>query len=126
MPIGAATDAETLRDLGDPELAGELVALFVPDATARMDALEQAHAAGDRTAVHRLAHALVGSAASVGATHLAGAAGELEDRCRTAQPGDLTPLVAALRARLTVTVPALRAAVGALRRPGTDRTAVAA
>jgi signal transduction histidine kinase/CheY-like chemotaxis protein/HPt (histidine-containing phosphotransfer) domain-containing protein len=92
----------TLRDLaraGEPEPLRELHAIFQRDTPPRLAALRDAAAAGDLDALRRTAHTLKGSAASLGATDMAAACQNIEDRARDGELGQLDRLLAELQAR---------------------------
>ncbi len=75
-PENAVLDREVLRaikllqDGGSPGLLGELVETFVEDTEPRLKVLERAVTEGDLPAVRREAHALGGSAGSLGAVRV--------------------------------------------------------
>lgn len=73
-PVLDAQVVDRLDRLGvaaGEDLMGQLAALFLSDAEARMAALRQAMARGDAAAVVRSAHTLSGASANVGASALA-------------------------------------------------------
>jgi HPt (histidine-containing phosphotransfer) domain-containing protein len=86
--VAAATDRATV---------GRLMLVFVEDTGRRLDRLEQLAASGERHGLAREAHALKGSAASMGAAAIAAASSEIEHRAQRSD-GDLAMPVAALRA----------------------------
>ncbi|MGQ0520837.1 MAG: response regulator [Actinomycetota bacterium] len=91
---------QQLYDLdGTGEALGDLVSLFIRDAPARVDALEDAVERGDVEAIRSLAHTVKGSAATLGALTLARIAGELEHAARRGTRPDAAAL-AALRTAL--------------------------
>jgi two-component system sensor histidine kinase/response regulator len=65
---------------GDDEIRARLVAMFLTHAREAISELEAAFAAGDAEAAQRTAHALKGSAASLGAMRLSAVAGEIFNR----------------------------------------------
>ena len=67
-----------------------LLDLFVGSHADDMMRLEASLAAGDHATAHRLAHTLRGSAATMGAEHLAALAGGLETRLRTGPQGSVS------------------------------------
>jgi CheY-like chemotaxis protein len=74
-----ALDTTRLRDaVGSDELVTRIVKLFLAQAVTHVKTIGRAIAAEDADAVARTAHALKGSAATVGATAVARAAAELE------------------------------------------------
>lgn len=66
----------------------ELAQLFLADTPQRVAALQAALAAGDTAAFAKVAHALCGSSASIGATALAAISRELEIRARNGIPAE--------------------------------------
>ena len=58
---------DALRVVSPPEFIGELVSLYIDDATVRIDALRDAVRRGDASAVASTAHALKSSSGNVGA-----------------------------------------------------------
>lgn len=88
---------DTLRELQDPDepdLAQELITLFLRDSTIRVGRMRDAVARGDRSAVAELAHQMKGSAGAVSAARLGESASELEQAARSddPDPGRLTDL----------------------------------
>jgi len=89
-PPSAARDAngdelaamQTLFGANFPELA----ALYQTDTPRRIAALYSAAAGGDALQMAKIAHAMTGSCASIGATHLAGLCRDLEIRTRRGLP----------------------------------------
>lgn len=78
---------------GDAELIRELVELYVMDAEEQLASLRGALGAGRLDEVHRVAHGLKGSSASVGATEAAEAFRTVE---RLGRSGEASGLAAAL------------------------------
>lgn len=70
---------------GDPQLRRELVSMFLQQATTSASDIAQAIALRDGPALHREAHLLKGSSASVGASRLAAIC---EDLCRRGQESE--------------------------------------
>lgn len=71
----------TLKELGgddEPELFLELVDLFLQDATAHLDGLQDALERGDPLALERTAHTLKSSCANLGAARMSRLCFELE------------------------------------------------
>ncbi len=111
-PAAVIDDDDLLaRAGGDAALAREVLTLFAEDAPARLAALEQAFAANDVARLRRAAHAIKGSAATIGAVILSAAALDLEraaaDESAAAFAGGMqrlrqahTTLEAALHSRL--------------------------
>ena len=73
-------DQEAFMDrlMGDEELAKTVLAGFLQDIPAQMDALRKAIERRDGGVIRRLAHTLKGAAANIGATAFSKRAGELE------------------------------------------------
>ncbi len=67
-----------LQEDGEPDLITELVDAFLADLEERIQVIRHAIARGDPAALRSAAHALKGSAGTVGATGLALRCGELE------------------------------------------------
>jgi HPt (histidine-containing phosphotransfer) domain-containing protein len=95
--VAAAIDRATLL---------RLMTLFIEDTDGRLERLQSLAAAGDLARLAQEAHALKGSAASMGAAAIADAAGELEQRAWHGR-GDWQGSVAALRAVAERSYPSL-------------------
>ena len=67
----------SLQEPGEPDLLAELIGLFLRDTSERLQALHDA--ALDAARVARVAHAVKGSAANIGAMRLQQVAGDLEE-----------------------------------------------
>jgi two-component system, sensor histidine kinase and response regulator len=78
------------RRLGDDELVGEIVGLFLADLPARLAAIKAGVVAGNLHAVRITAHALKGSAANMSAVPVSECASALE---RMAERGSVDPIV---------------------------------
>jgi HPt (histidine-containing phosphotransfer) domain-containing protein len=91
------TALERLQRLGGSALVRQMLGLFREGALQRLAAAREAQEAGDRTALARAAHALVGSAGNVGAAELMARARALEEAARAGSP-DLSGLLAELEA----------------------------
>jgi PAS domain S-box-containing protein len=76
----ALVDGARLRSLriDYADITGDLAALFTDTTPALLDAIEDAHAGGDREALRRAAHKLRGSCQNIGATSMATLAGSIE------------------------------------------------
>jgi PAS domain S-box-containing protein len=72
-----------LEDLGGPDLVSELFTMFREDVSQHLAVLRQAIDDGDRATVERVAHAVAGSSADVGARRVAEAASYLEGLAAT-------------------------------------------
>lgn len=79
---------------GDREFVDRLLAEFVASNTATCDRLQAAAATGDREATRLAAHKLAGSARTVGAADLAGAADRLEAAAGPGGEGDHVAMAA--------------------------------
>jgi HPt (histidine-containing phosphotransfer) domain-containing protein len=78
----------TLRELqqeGEPDLLDELIELFLADVPPRLTALRTAVEAGDAHSVERIAHALKGSCANMGAVGMVALCTELVETGRSGQ-----------------------------------------
>ena len=95
--VAAAIDRATLL---------RLMTLFIEDTDGRLERLQSLAAARDLARLAQEAHALKGSAASMGAAAIADAAGELEQRAGHGC-GDWQGSVAALRAVAERSYPSL-------------------
>jgi HPt (histidine-containing phosphotransfer) domain-containing protein len=95
--IAAATDRATLT---------RLMGIFIDDTNQRLERLQALAAAPDCAHLAREAHALKGSAASMGAAAIADAAAELEQRAQRGA-GDWPACVADLRAVAERSYPSL-------------------
>jgi two-component system, sensor histidine kinase and response regulator len=72
-------DRQRLADVAGPNGPGELLKLFSDDSRERVASMRAALSSSDMAELARLAHALKGSSAMIGAQRLAVAAGELSD-----------------------------------------------
>ncbi|HEX7276706.1 MAG TPA: Hpt domain-containing protein [Acidimicrobiales bacterium] len=98
--IDPAAIDELVTTFGDEGrvVVGELVATFLSEAPARLDAIRQGVAAADEAEVRRAAHSLKAGAATLGAHQLAEACRQVEARSRAgdlAAAADLVPAVEA-------------------------------
>jgi two-component system, sensor histidine kinase and response regulator len=75
-----------LQEPGEPDLLGELVALFLRDAPERLGAIDRGLADGDLATVERAAHSLKGSASNLGAMGLHCLAACVEEQARLGNP----------------------------------------
>lgn len=95
-PLAAVLDESRLRRLADDvgaEVARDLLRIFVEDARARCDRLAGAGAAADMEALRKDAHALHGSAATVGAVRLGVLIERLGEACRARRPEEASDLL---------------------------------
>lgn len=111
-PVLDAVRIDMIRSLdkkGD-SLLGRLVEVFADEAHKTIEALVAAERQGDRTAVHRAAHRLHGSASNIGAPALATACAALERVTAPASTTDqaLSPHVADIDHELGRALDALR------------------
>lgn len=106
---------ETLRalqDPSDPDLAHELITLFLRDSAARLAAIREAAGRHDLAAIAELAHQLKGSAGALSASRLQDSASDLEQATRRGTP-DATRL-ATLCGRLAEAFDEVRGALARL------------
>lgn len=90
-------ELQSLADLfGDG--FGEVVTMFAADTDARLRALHGAVEAGDAGQLHRYAHALSGSCASMSSWRMAGLCRLLDMKCQIGQRVDCARLLAAISA----------------------------
>ena len=104
----------TLQEEGEPDLITELIDAFLTDLEGRILAIRQAIAGGDPVALRSTAHALKGSAGTVGATGLALRCGELEALGREGHIEEAGSLLDAMAAM----VPDVIQALSRLRKSG--------
>ncbi|HYD79330.1 MAG TPA: response regulator [Paucimonas sp.] len=78
------------------ESFGELVALFLSDSPKRIEGLRQGMATQDQIAIGKVAHALAGSCASIGAMRLSGLCRDLEIQNKAGIPPDLAGRIDAI------------------------------
>ncbi|MRD48664.1 response regulator [Caenimonas koreensis] len=102
---------EEFKEFDDEDLSmtKEVVALFVKDAPLRIDAIEQAIAAGDAGAVAKAAHALKGAASNIGAVAIQSEAAQLEAAASAGDIADAPARAALLRQLWSRTHPLLSA-----------------
>ena len=74
-----------LQEEGQGDVVTEFIDLFLDDLPGRLTQIEEAIQAEDPKAIRSAAHALKGSAASIGAARLSGAASELEALARSGE-----------------------------------------
>lgn len=82
-----------IERIGGVELLGKVTDLFRNSANDRMTKLQDAANASDRTQVSRLAHAMKGSAAQVGAESLRVRAARLEQEASTISSDELRAII---------------------------------
>jgi HPt (histidine-containing phosphotransfer) domain-containing protein len=88
--------AAVLEIFGDS--FGELVGMFMHDGPIRIEGLRQAMQAGDQLAIGKLAHALAGSCASIGASVLSRLCRDLEMQNKQGIPPNLGERLDAIEA----------------------------
>ena len=93
-----ATALDRLQRIGGAGLARQMIALFLEQGAARIEAAAAGCGDGDAEGVERAAHALKSSAGNVGAVRLQQAA---EDAERAAESGDVEALNALVDALST-------------------------
>ena len=93
---GTRAELQSLADLFGNGF-GEVVALFAADTEARLLALHEAATTGDAGQLHRLAHALSGSCASMSGWRMAGLCRVLDLRYRNAPDDGCARLLADIR-----------------------------
>ncbi len=90
-----------LRDVqteGEPDVVGQIIAMFDTESAARVGRARDALARGDAAQLRAVAHSLRGSAGLIGAESLRRVSGELEARAETAALAGIEPLVEAVAA----------------------------
>jgi signal transduction histidine kinase/DNA-binding response OmpR family regulator len=107
--------ALTSRVMGDQRLLRQVVSLFVRDAPAQIEEIRAALQRRDVAALAMAAHALKGSAATIGAERLSERAGELETIARGGDLNHLEPRLDGLEAAFQELESALRAHTEARR-----------
>jgi len=104
--VQAAVDVsalEALRQLqrpGRPDGVARIVTSFLDESQVRLDALRQAVATGDATALERAAHAMRGISGTVGANEMHDLAMRLEQIGRTGHTAGAAGLVTDLESAL--------------------------
>jgi HPt (histidine-containing phosphotransfer) domain-containing protein len=109
---------ETLRalqDPSDPDLANELITLFLRDSATRLTRIREVIAVGDLPAIAEIAHQLKGSAGVLAATRFHDAASDLEQAARHRHPDAAT--LADLLGRVTLAFDEVRDALARLGFP---------
>lgn len=99
-----------LREVGGPELAREMIDLFLANAPQRLEAAEQALEAGDAAQLHQAAHSLKATSATLGALRVQELSAELEAAAREERLDAAPTLVTALRPALDALLERLREA----------------
>ncbi len=111
----AVFDSKVLDDrlMGDAEVIGEIVDLFLEDTPRRIEVLKRLAAGGDLEGAGREAHSIKGAAAGIGGEALKIAASEVE---KAWLEGDAARMVAAAPA-IEIRFDELRQALSSIRRP---------
>lgn len=78
VDVAMLTSFEEAQIEGEPDFVVELIDLYLEDASAKIDALQEGLATADVTTLRRLAHCLKGSSGNLGANRMAALCGELE------------------------------------------------
>jgi two-component system, sensor histidine kinase and response regulator len=100
--------AGSLHRMGDdPELFQEMVGLLRSDAPPLLDAIHEAHKAGDAARLQRAAHTLKGLASNFGAERAVAAAAEVERLAKANQSSGMPAAVIELEESLDELVAAL-------------------
>ena len=97
-----------LQEDGEPDLVAELIEIFEADLPERLEAIRKAVAEGSADATRRAAHALKGSAATIGAVALSALAADLERQAIAGETAGAADRLTALEARAFEAVVALR------------------
>ena len=97
-----------LQEPGQADVVTEFIDVFLEDLPERLTQLKAAAANRDPKAVRSAAHALKGSAGSIGASRLASVCGDLEALCRAGSVDGADPLVAAIEHEATRATEALK------------------
>lgn len=93
---------------GDMEIASQVLELFLMDIPKEIDALDAAAAGLNSGDVHRIAHLIKGSAATVGAELLSRVVSEGEKLGREGKLEDVGPVLLKIKEVFTETVEAMR------------------
>ena len=113
-PAADVLDASAIAELeagGGPELRDELIALFNEDAPSALEKIRAAAAAGDAAELGRVAHALKGSSATIGARLMSATCASLEAAGRAGQIADQGPAIVELERQMSDVLQALAALV---------------
>jgi CheY-like chemotaxis protein len=97
-PIDRAVLAElqTLQDPNEPDFVGDLIAKFLGDVEPRLEGMREAVARADLAELGRLAHAVKGASASIGAQIMTTLSAKLEDQARSGIAADVAAILAGL------------------------------
>jgi HPt (histidine-containing phosphotransfer) domain-containing protein len=104
MSTGDVLDPDVvdrLRQLtppGEPDVLTDILHLFLDDVPRRIETLRAATAAGDATAVQRVAHSLKGSSGNIGARALYDVCRQLDDSAKSGDLARVGPLLDSLGA----------------------------
>jgi histidine phosphotransfer protein HptB len=102
-----------LRDLIGLDGVAELVDLFVEDSVERLSAIETAVSHADAKEIRSAAHAYKGTAAGVGARHVAAIAREMENDARDGRVDRAPDQASRLREATQTATASLKSFVGA-------------
>jgi HPt (histidine-containing phosphotransfer) domain-containing protein len=122
-PHADVLDAAVLGDLQVPGLEGllaELIGLFSEQAPRNLGRMRAALCSGDAAELARVAHALKGSAATLGARAMAATCLELETGGRAGRSVELAPALARLEAQTDEVVRALAALAAGTNTAGSE------
>ncbi len=96
----AAIDPHHADDSIRTDLPAEIVNLFFSDADARIDRMHQALSAGNAESLRREAHALTGSAHTIGARTAGAISQKIEELARSAALSEAEPLISQLEQKV--------------------------
>jgi HPt (histidine-containing phosphotransfer) domain-containing protein len=105
----------SLQDPGDPDLAIEIISLFLSDSAARLERMRDAATRRDLLVIAELAHQMKGSAGALSAGRLLQISAELEHVARYSTPD--AEAIALLITRLERRLDEVRVALGRLGFP---------
>jgi two-component system, sensor histidine kinase and response regulator len=89
IDISCLDSIRSLQRPGRPDILAKIVACYLDDAGGLVDSIREGVVAGDADTIHRAAHRLKSSSASLGAMRLADYCRELEEICRDGElPAD--------------------------------------
>jgi HPt (histidine-containing phosphotransfer) domain-containing protein len=93
---GILESYRTLQDEGEPDVVTEFIDVFLEDLPGRIERLRAAAGSANPAEIRSAAHALKGSAASVGAVGLSGLCAQLEANARAGSTAGAMDLLAAI------------------------------
>ncbi|HSL01048.1 MAG TPA: response regulator, partial [Rubrobacteraceae bacterium] len=100
---------QSLQVRGEPDVLGELVHMFLEDATKRLETMREGAGEQDAQRLRQEAHALKGSSGNMGATRIARISSELESIGKSEDLSHASRLLDALEEELGRVRPALQA-----------------